>query len=253
MTDILLLGGAAFFAGLVDAVVGGGGLIQLPALFVALPNAAPATLLGTSKLAGIWGTTVAARNYMKTVRVRWAMVLPAALVAFVLSFAGAFTVTHLPPTYLRKALPFILVAVALYTFKKKDFGTSHTPLFNADKERWMAMLVGGGIGFYDGFFGPGTGSFLMFLFVRLFGYDFLSASAVAKIINVACNAAALLWFGYSGHIIWQTGLAMAVCGVLGSLSGSRMAIKYGSGFVRKMFLLVVLALICKTTYDGFIR
>lgn len=253
MTDILLLGGAAFFAGLVDAVVGGGGLIQLPALFVALPNVAPATLLGTSKLAGIWGTTVAARNYVKTVRMRWAMVLPAALVAFILSFAGAFTVTHLPPTYLRKALPFILVAVALYTFKKKDFGTSHTPLFHADKERWMAMLVGGGIGFYDGFFGPGTGSFLMFLFVRLFGYDFLSASAVAKIINVACNAAALLWFGYSGHIIWQTGLAMAVCGVLGSLSGSRMAIKYGSGFVRKMFLLVVLALICKTTYDGFIR
>ncbi|MCU6434346.1 TSUP family transporter [Undibacterium sp. Jales W-56] len=253
MTDILLLACAAFFAGLVDAVVGGGGLIQLPALFVALPNVAPATLLGTSKLAGIWGTTVAARNYVKIVRVRWAMVLPAALVAFILSFAGAFTVTHLPPTYLRKALPFILVAVALYTFKKKDFGTSHTPLFTADKERWMAMLVGGGIGFYDGFFGPGTGSFLMFLFVRLFGYDFLSASAVAKIINVACNAAALLWFGYSGHIIWQTGLAMAVCGVLGSLSGSRMAIQYGSGFVRKMFLLVVLALICKTTYDGFIR
>lgn len=253
MTDILILACAAYFAGLVDAVVGGGGLIQVPALFSVMPNVAPATLLGTNKLAGIWGTTVAARNYAKAVKVRWAMVLPAAFTAFFLAFLGAFTVTHIPPTYLRKALPLILIAVAVYTFKKKDFGSNHAPTFAHNKELWMAMLVGGGIGFYDGFFGPGTGSFLMFLFVRFFGYDFLSASAVAKIINVACNAAALLWFGYSGHVIWQTGLAMAVCGVLGSLSGSRMAIKYGSGFVRKVFLVVVLALICKTTYDGFIK
>lgn len=251
--DFILLGLAAFFAGFVDAVVGGGGLIQVPALFSAMPNVAPATLLGTNKLAGIWGTGAAAINYVRAVRLRWDMVLPAALVAFVLAFAGAFAVTHIPPTYLRKALPFILVGVAVYTFKKKDFGSTHTPLYHGNKERWMAMLVGGGIGFYDGFFGPGTGSFMMFLFVRFFGYDFLSASAVAKVLNVATNAAALLWFGYSNHVIWQVGFAMAVCGVLGSLTGSRLAIKHGSGFVRKMFLLVVVALILKTSYDAFLK
>ncbi|MES2105684.1 MAG: TSUP family transporter [Pseudomonadota bacterium] len=251
--DYILLGLAAFFAGFVDAVVGGGGLIQVPALFSALPNVAPATLLGTNKLAGIWGTSAAAVNYVKAVRLRWAMVLPAALMAFLFAFAGAFAVTHIPPTYLRKALPLILIAVAVYTFKKKDFGSTHAPLYHGDKERLMAMLVGGGIGFYDGFFGPGTGSFLMFLFVRLFGYDFLRASAVAKVLNVATNAAALLWFGYSNNVIWQVGLAMAVCGVLGSLTGSRLAIKHGSGFVRKMFLLVVVALILKTGHDAFFK
>lgn len=251
--EILLLGIAAFLAGLVDAVVGGGGLIQLPALFSFLPGTAPATLLGTSKLAGIWGTSVAAVNYTRAVRLQWTVVAPAALIAFMFSFAGAFTVTHLPPTYLRMALPFVLCALAIYTFKKKDFGTHHRPLLSASQEKLMAMLVGASIGFYDGFFGPGTGSFFIFLFVRWFGYDFLRASASAKVLNVACNAAALCWFGYSGNLIWQLGLAMAVCGVLGSLCGSQLAIRHGSGFVRKMFLLVVSALILKSGYDAFLR
>jgi uncharacterized membrane protein YfcA len=253
MTEILILGLAAFFAGLVDAVVGGGGLIQLPALFSYFPAAAPASLLGTSKLAGIWGTSVAAYNYTRAVRLQWLVVVPAAMVAFMFSFAGAYTVTHIPPTYLRKALPFILFLVAVYTFKKKDFGSIHAPLFRGNKEMWMTMLVGAAIGFYDGFFGPGTGSFFIFLFVRLFGYNFLTASAVSKVLNVACNAAALLWFGYSGNMIVQVGLAMAVCGVLGSLTGSHLAIKHGSGFVRSMFLAVVSALILKTGYDAFFR
>lgn len=251
--DFLILGVAAFLAGFVDAVVGGGGLIQLPALFSVLPNTMPATLLGTSKLAGIWGTSVAAVNYMKAVRIQWCVVLPSALVAFICAFAGAFTVTHLPPTYLRMALPFILAAVALYTFMRKDLGTHHKPIFSGDKERSVAMLIGAGVGFYDGFFGPGTGSFFIFLFVHFLGYDFLRASANAKLLNVACNAAALLWFGYSGHIIWQVGLAMAVCGICGSVAGSRLAIRHGSGFVRRMFLLVVTCLILKTAYDAFLR
>lgn len=251
--DFFILALAAFFAGLVDAVVGGGGLIQVPALFSFMPGTVPATLLGTNKLASIWGTSVAAANYLRVVSLRWSMLLPAAVMAFLFSFGGAILVTHIPPTYLRKALPLILLAIALYTFKKKELGVSHIPLFHGDKEVGMAMLAGALIGFYDGFFGPGTGSFFVFIFVRLFGFDFLRASAVAKLLNVACNAAALLWFGFSGHVIWQLGLAMAVCGVLGSVLGSRMAIKHGSGFVRKMFLLVVVCLIIKTTYDAFFK
>lgn len=251
--EYLLLGLAAFCAGLVDAVVGGGGLIQLPALFSALPNTVPATLLGTSKLAGIWGTSVAAFNYARVVPIQWRVVAPAALAAFAFSFAGAFTVTHIPPTYLRKALPFILLAIAIYTFRKKELGKSSGESLAFSRERFIAILIGSGIGFYDGFFGPGTGSFLIFLSVRFLGYDFLKASAVSKCLNVACNAAALSWFAYSGHLLWFLGLGMAVCGVLGSLTGSHLAIKYGSQFVRRVFLLVVAGLILKTGYDGFLR
>jgi uncharacterized membrane protein YfcA len=249
----LILGVAAFLAGMIDAVVGGGGLIQIPALFSVLPNVMPATLLGTSKLAGIWGTGVAAVSFSRRVRVEWNTAMPAAFAAFILAFLGAYLVTRVPPDFIRKLLPFILIAVALYTLKRKDFGSVHAPLHGGAKEKLIAVLAGGGIGFYDGFFGPGTGSFLVFLFVRFFGFDFLGASAVAKVVNVACNFAALLWFGYSGHLLWQVGLLMAVCNVLGSIIGARLAIKHGSGFVRQIFLLVVSGLILKTGYDAFFK
>lgn len=251
MTEYGILAAAALLAGLVDAVVGGGGLIQIPALFAALPNTAPATLLGTSKLAGIWGTGAAAINYARQVKVQWSTAAPAALAAFALSFCGAYTVTHIPPDFLRKLLPFVLIAVFFYTLMRKDFGSIHAPAHDGMKEKLIAVGVGGAIGFYDGFFGPGTGSFLVFLFVRFFGFDFLGASAVAKVVNVACNFAALVWFGYSGHLLWQIGAMMAVCNVAGSLIGTRLAIKHGSLFVRKIFLLVVSALIVKTAYDAF--
>jgi uncharacterized membrane protein YfcA len=253
MSEILFLGAAAMLAGLIDAVVGGGGLIQIPALFSTLGDVPPATLLGTNKLAGVWGTSAAAVNFARRVKFHWSTAVPAAVAAFAFAFAGAFTVTKVSPEILRKFLPFVLIAVAAYTLKKKDFGSIHAPLHEGMRERVFAIGIGGCIGFYDGFFGPGTGSFLVFLFVRFFGFDFLAASAVAKVVNVACNLSALMWFGYSGHLLWQVGLMMAVCNVTGSLIGSRLAIKHGSGFVRKLFLLVVTALILKTSYDAFLK
>lgn len=251
--DFVILGAAALLAGLIDAVVGGGGLIQTPALFSTLPHTAPATLLGTSKLAGIWGTGAAAINYARRVRLQWSTAAPAAVAAFIMAFLGAYTVTKIPPDFVRKLLPFILIAVAVYTFRKKDFGSIHDPLHEGAKERALAIGIGGCIGFYDGFFGPGTGSFLVFLFVRFFGFDFLGASAAAKVVNVACNLSALFWFGYSGHLIWQIGLLMAVCNVAGSLIGTKLALKHGTGFVRQLFLVVVSALILKTGYDAFLK
>jgi uncharacterized membrane protein YfcA len=253
MIDFLLLGGAAFVAGLVDAVVGGGGLVQIPMLFSVFPKEMPATLFGTSKLAGVFGTSAAAVNYSRRVRVAWSAVVPAAITAFILAFAGAYTVTRVPADFVRSLLPFILLAVAVYTFRKKDFGSVHAPAHSGMTERLAAIATGAAIGFYDGFFGPGTGSFLMFMFVRFFGFDFLGASAAAKVVNVACNLSALLWFGYSGHLMWQLGLVMAACGVCGSLVGTRLALKHGSGFVRKLFLVVVTLLIVKTSYDAFIK
>jgi uncharacterized membrane protein YfcA len=253
MIEYIILGGAALLAGAVDAVVGGGGLIQAPALFSALPNTAPATLLGTSKLAGIWGTGTAAMHYSKRVKLQWGAAAPAAITAFIFAFVGAFTVTKIPPDFMRKLLPFVLIAVAIYTWKKKNMGSVHVPIYSGIKEKLVAIGVGGCIGFYDGFFGPGTGSFLLFLYVRFFGFDFLRASAAAKVVNVACNFSALLWFGWSGHLLWIMGLTMAVFNVLGSIIGSRLAMYYGSGFIRKIFLVVVAMLIFKTGYDAFLK
>ena len=253
MLDLALLAVAAFVAGLVDAVVGGGGLIQIPAIFAVLPREVPATLLGTSKLVSMCGTTVAAVKYARRVRVAWSAAAPAAAGAFVMAFVGAWTVTRVPGDFVRSLLPLILLAVAVYTFKKKDFGTVHAPLHSGMTEQMLATGVGAFIGFYDGFFGPGTGSFLLFLFIRFFGFDFLSASAAAKVVNVACNVSALIWFGYSGHLIWKLAALMAVCQVAGSLIGTRLALKHGSGFVRKLFLVVVSLLIVKTGYDTFLR
>jgi uncharacterized membrane protein YfcA len=251
--EIAVLALAAFFAGMIDAVVGGGGLIQIPALFAVLPAAPPAMLLGTSKLAGVWGTATAAVGFARKVKVEWTTAAPAATAAFLFAFIGAYTVTRIPPDFIRKLLPFILVAVAVYTLSRKDFGRVHAPLHAGSRERFAAILVGAGIGFYDGFFGPGTGSFLVFLFVRFFGFDFLGASAVAKVVNVACNLAALLWFGYSGNLLWQVGAVMAVFNVIGSLTGTRLAIRHGSAFVRHVFLVVVSLLILKTGYDAFFK
>lgn len=252
MLDLSILAAAAFLAGLIDAVVGGGGLIQLPALFSVMVQTQPATLLGTNKLASIWGTGAAAFSFARQVKVQWSTAVPAATAALIWSFAGAYTVTHLPPDLMRKLLPFILIGVAVYTFKRKDFGKHHAPQHAGTREKVLAVLVGSGIGFYDGFFGPGTGSFLVFLFVRFFGFDFLGASAVAKVVNVACNFSALMWFGYSGHTLIQLGLLMAACNIAGSLIGVRLAIRHGADFVRKIFLLVVCLLVLKTSFDAYI-
>lgn len=251
--DYLLLAIAGFAAGFIDAVVGGGGLIQVPALFSVLRHELPATVLGTNKLAGMCGTGAATVSFVRRVRLPWRVALPASLAAFFFSFAGAYVVMHIPPDFLRKTLPFILLAVGAYTFAKKDLGQHHTPHFSGSREITLAALSGAAIGFYDGFFGPGTGSFLVFIFVRVFGFDFLAASATAKVVNVTTNVAALICFGYSGHVLWALGLMMAACQIAGSTLGSRMALKHGSGFVRKLFLLVVFALICKTSYDAFLR
>jgi uncharacterized membrane protein YfcA len=244
---------AAFSAGFVDAVVGGGGLIQIPAIFSVMQGTSPATLLGTNKLASVFGTSAAAVNYAKRTPVAWSAVAPAAATAFLFSLIGAWTVTRIPPDFLRSLLPFVLLAVAIYTFRRKDLGSVHAPLHSGAKEKVMAVLVGASIGFYDGFFGPGVGSFLVFLFVRSFGFDFLSASAAAKVVNVATNIAALLVFGFNGHLLWQLGLMMAVLQVIGSLLGTKLALKHGSGFVRRLFLVVVGILILKTGYDAWIR
>ncbi len=244
---------ASVLAGFVDAIVGGGGLILLPALFATFPTAQPASLFGLNKSASVWGTAFATVQYARRVDMRWAAVLPAAAAGFAGSFAGAWLVTVVSSEFLRKALPFVLLLVFVYTLVKKELGRLHAPRFAGRTEAWLAAAIGLVIGFYDGFFGPGTGSFLVFLFVRWLGYDFLNASASAKLVNTATNLAALILFAYKGHVWWHYALAMAIGNVAGSFLGSHMALKHGAGFVRQVFVAVVGALILKTGYDAFLR
>ncbi len=248
---VLLLAAAA--AGLVDAVVGGGGLIQVPVLFGVFPQAAPATLFGTNKLSSVWGTAFAAQRYARQLPLVWSVALPAAAAALIGAAAGAGAVALFPPAMFRKLLPIILLAVAIYVFARKDFGLSHDPMPAGRRRTAWAVAVGLIIGLYDGFFGPGTGSFLIFLFVRLFGFDFLRASAVAKIVNVACNLAALALFAAVGPVFWAVGLLMAIFNMAGSVMGARLALKGGAPLVRRVFLVVVSLLILKTTWDAFLR
>ncbi len=242
---------AALLAGLVDAVVGGGGLIQVPALFSALPQAAPATLFATNKLAGICGTAMAARSYYRRFAIDWRLVIPASIAAGFAAFAGAWAITIFPAELFRKLLPFVLMLVAVDVFRRKTFGTVHAPMANGPAKMARAIAVGAAVGAYDGFFGPGTGSFLVFLFVHSFGLDFLRASAAAKIVNVVCNLAALAWFIPAGQPIWALGVLMACCNISGSVLGVRLALHRGAGFVRVVFLWVVAALILKTSWDAF--
>ena len=249
----ILVSLASLLAGFVDAIVGGGGLILLPALFATFPAAPPATLLGTNKSASIWGTAMATWQYSRKVQMRWQAMLPAALAGFAGSFAGAWAVTVVSPDFLRKLLPLVLVAVLAYTLAKKDLGRHHVPRYAEHAETAVACLIGLGVGVYDGFFGPGTGSFFVFLFVRLLGYDFLNASAAAKLLNVATNIAALILFTAKGHVWWHFAVPLAVANVLGSMLGTWMALRHGTGFVRTIFIGVVSLLILKTGYDAFLR
>ena len=251
--DLALICLASLLAGGIDSIVGGGGLILVPALFAVYPTTAPATLFGTNKSASVWGTSIATVQYARRVQMRWAVLLPAAGAALVGSFIGAWVVTLIDPTFLRRLLPFILLAVLLYTLAKKDMGRTHAPRHAQGRETLLACLIGGTIGWYDGFFGPGTGSFFIFLMVRVLGYDFLNASAAAKLLNVATNVAAIALFAMKGHVWWHIGLTMAVANVVGSLIGTRLALKHGAGFVRGVFIVVVSALILKTGYDAFLK
>lgn len=241
---------ASLLAGFIDAIVGGGGLILTPALFAAFPSTTPAALLGTNKAASVWGTSIATWRYSQQVSIRWATMLPAAALGFAGSMAGAWTVTKIAPDFLRQLLPCILVGVLAYTLAKKDMGTHHAPRWQGRSEVMVAGTIGLMIGFYDGFFGPGTGSFLVFLLVRFLGYDFLNASASAKLINCATNIAAIALFASKGLVWWHLALPLAIANMLGSILGSYMALRHGTQFVRLIFIAVVSALILKTGYDA---
>lgn len=244
---------SAFIAGFVDAVVGGGGLVQLPAIMLLMPGVPIPTLLGTNKFAALAGTTSAVYRYSRHVVMDWHTVVPAAVTAFVFAVLGSRLVTVLSPEIVRPLVLTLLTAVALYVFLVKNLGLVHQPRHPRHRARSLGILLGAALGFYDGFFGPGMGSFLIFAFVGVFGFDFLSASASAKAVNWCTNLASVIYFSATGHIIYHFAVAMAVSNVLGATLGARLAIARGSRFVRIFFLLIVTALILKLAHTMWLE
>ncbi|MEO8227695.1 MAG: TSUP family transporter [Gemmatimonadota bacterium] len=239
----------AFLAAFVDAIAGGGGLIQVPALLVLLPAAPVATVFGTAKIVSVAMTSSALLRYQGSVLIRWRATLWAAAGAFVFSMLGARAVALLPQDAIRPVILVLLIAVAAYTFARPSFGALHAPRLTPTREQWAAVVIGATLGFYDGFFGPGMGSFLIFAFVGVLGFDFLAASAAAKVINLGSGLAAAIYFATTGHVIWQVALPMAAAGAAGSFTGAHVAVRRGSGFVRPLFLVVVTAVILKFGWD----
>ena len=254
--DLFFLCGIAFLAGLVDAIVGGGGLIQMPALFIALPPPLAASvgpILGTNKLSSICGTGMAVAHYARRIPIRWQSILPAGIAAFGSAVLGAMVATRLSSQAMKPLILFLLIGVAIYTYAKKDLGTRHAPQFGPQRERALGILLGLAIGFYDGFFGPGTGSFLMFIFIGFFGFSFLVATASPKVVNFATNLSAVLYFAGTGNILYRYAVPMGLCNVLGALVGSRLALLKGNAFIRLFFLVVVGAMILRFGYDLLVR
>jgi len=248
-TTLLLLLLAALAAGWVDSVVGGGGLIQLPALLIAFPTAAPIHLLATNKMASIAGTTTSSITYWRRVRPDWRTAVALAVPAFAGAIAGSLIASHIPRSAFNPIILAALIAVFVYTLRQPDLGDETDLRYRGHRHLVTAGLAGFAIGVYDGALGPGTGSFLVFAMVGLMGYAFLEASAKAKVANFATNLASLVVFLPQGAGYWKLGVAMACANVAGGYLGARTAVAKGSGFVKVVFLVVVSAFICKLGYD----
>jgi uncharacterized membrane protein YfcA len=247
----LFLLAASFFAGFIDSIAGGGGLIQLPALLIGLPKSDTAEVLGTNKLSAVFGTTTAAALYRKQIKPDPKILLAMGLPAFLGSAGGAVLASKIPTSSMRPMVLVLLIIVAIYTWFKPDLGKFENLRHLPKRRVQIAAIAGVVIGFYDGIFGPGTGSFLMLILVASLGYAFITASAIAKVVNVATNVGAIMVFGINGAVIWQIGIIMGVANISGAIIGARLAIKGGSTLVRKVFLFVTVALIVKVGIATF--
>lgn len=252
LSQILLLCLFAFCAGFVDSIVGGGGLIQLPAALVILRAYPIVDIIGSLKIPAFSGTSFAAAQYIRRVKIKWKLLSIVCTVAFFASFAGSELLTVVSNSFMKPVLLVVLTAVAIYTFSKKNFGQQEEKEPSAEKEILNAVIISLIIGFYDGFIGPGTGSFFILAFITVLGFDFLKASAHAKLVNLATNLGSITLFLFKGNIIWAIALPMAVSNALGGAIGARVAIAKGNKFIRIFFLIVVIGTLLRFAYDVFV-
>ena len=252
LSTLLILCAAAAAAGWVDAVSGGGGMLQLPTLLLALPDASPVNALATNKASSIMGTTAATATYWRRASPDVRTALPMVVAAVLGAAGGAATAHALPENVIETVVVVLLVAVWLFTLLRPQMGRTQELRWHGRRRHYVVATVAGlVIGFYDGILGPGTGSFLLIVLVAVLGYSFLNASATAKVVNLGTNLAALVVFGVTGSVLWLLGLLMGVCNVAGAIVGARMAVRRGSEFVRLVFLGVVGVLILRLGWDLF--
>lgn len=251
-TTIILLCIIAFFAGFVDAIVGGGGLIQTPAGLILLPNNSVAQVIGSLKIPSFTGTFFAARTYLKKIKIPFKRLLIFTSIAFAASFTGSYCLTLVSNRFMKPVILLVLILVAIYTFTKKNFG-QETNNQNLNFPWYKGALICLALGFYDGFIGPGAGSLLVLAFISWMGFDFLQANAHAKVVNLATNLGSIILFTIKGSILWPIAIPMAICNAIGGMIGSRVALARGNGFIRTVFLIVIMATLCRLGYDVFLH
>ena len=253
LLSILAIITLGFIAGFIDAVIGGGGLIQLPALLINLPNASLPSLFGTNKIAGLSGTIFSTYHYAKRIKYDFKLLFFIAFFSFIASNLGAKSLSIINPNTLRPIILSILILIAFYTFFKKDLGSIESKNLSFNKQILFGSLIGIFVGFYDGFFGPAAGSFFILGFVVLLGFEFVKASAYAKIINCVTNISALIVFVKQGNFLLELSILLAISNVMGSIIGTKLALKKGNGFIRIFFLVIVTMMILRYSYDIFIN
>ena len=242
----------AFLAGFVDAIVGGGGLIQTPAGLILMPQESVARVIGSLKIPSFAGTFFAAKQYLQKVKIPLNRILLFSVVAFSSSYLGSFCLTKVSNHFMKPVIFIVLVLVAIYTFSKKDFGQKNkdnSKVFSTTTGMYICIVLG----FYDGFIGPGAGSLLVIAFISFLGFDFLEANAHAKVVNLATNLGSITLFAMKGSIIWSVALPMAVCNAVGGVIGSKLAIAKGNQFIRTVFLIVIIGTLCRLGYDVFLH
>jgi uncharacterized protein len=251
MNDLIILCGFAFLAGFIDSIVGGGGLIQTPALLITFPQVAVPMIMGTAKISSIMGTSVSSIQFAKKVTFKKGILGVTIIAAMLGAFIGARLIHYLQPSVVKPAIFFMLILVFVYMLIKRDFGQVQ----KVDLSESKSMIYGGFFGFlvglYDGFLGPGTGSFLILFFISAIGFDFLLASAHAKLVNLATNIGAVIYFASTNNVLWAIALPMGIFNVLGSYLGAHLAMLRGNRFIRLFFLGVIFLMIVRYGYDIF--
>ena len=251
--NLILLGLAMFSAGFVDAIAGGGGLIQTPAMLLSFPNSNPVSVVATSKTAAFFGTTTAAIKYRKSIKTDTKLLLVMVIPAFFAACLGALLASHISSQSFRSAIFFMMIAIFFYTLLKPDLGKMHVDKHSPRKLMVIGAIAASLIGFYDGLIGPGTGSMLMIALVAIMGFAFVGASAIAKVVNATTNLASIIVVGFRIGIMWKLGLLLGVANLLGGYAGSHLAIQKGSSFIRIFYLIVTGLLILRLGYALYLE
>ena len=250
---LFLLCLAAFVAGFIDAIVGGGGLIQTPMGLILLPNLPVSTVIGTFKVPAFCGTSFAAYQYLKKVDMNWKLLSIMMLLAFPSAFLGSTLLTYVSNDFMKPLLLVVLSFLVIYTYAKKNFGQHIEKNYSSRTQICNAIAISFVVGLYDGFIGPGTGSFLVVAFIAIMGFDFLHASANAKMVNLSTNFGSICLFMLKGKIIWTIAIPMAVSNAFGAWIGAKLAVNKGNSFIRIFFLVVVVGTLIRFAYDVFFK